>query len=203
MSSVIFNDSFTVARPYVEDIEHPIAVSDAQGGRRVRRQVYPDAGLFRVYRATISFPRNDLATWAAFWAARKGPFDSFLYLPVLGIYRTSTAELLGEGDGINKVFALDGKHVKASTLTVTDDAAPVDSGDYVFSGNDTAPIITFDTAPINEHVIRATYDRYIPCVFESTSAKPLVRSLATTDATSVVRINGLTWRQDRSGSHLV
>ena len=100
-------------------------------------------------------------------------------------------------------FALDSKHIKESTLVVKVDGSVVSTNDWDLTGNNTAPIVEFDTAPTDTHPITASYDRYIPCVFDQPSWRPNLRSLATTDAASILLITALTWSQDRSGSHLV
>jgi len=118
MSTTVFNDSFTVAKPYSEDFSYPVDVVNAGDMRRIRKQRLP-YGLFKVYQGVIEFPRNALSTWEDFWVAMAGGYDSFLYLPVLGIHRSVADEALGTAaGGGSEEFALDCKYIKASTLVI-------------------------------------------------------------------------------------
>jgi hypothetical protein len=202
VSTVIFNNSFTVHQPYQEGWEHETSRSPAAGGREVRKARLPVQGRFRVRLAQLRFPPNAPSTFEAFFEARQGAYDTWLYLPVLQANRSITAEAVATAGAGETDFPLDSKHIKASTLTVYEDGTP--QAAYTLTGNYTAPVIEFDAAPGAGVVITADYDRYIPVRFDADDYDFDPRMFSDAgDASSVLYIRGLTWRQDYAGSHLV
>jgi len=71
------------------------------------------------------------------------------------------------------------------------------------SGNNTAPIITFDVAPTLGQATEASYDFYIPCRFDQDIMREQFRGVGATDDEMIVQVRSLTWQQDYSGSHKV
>ena len=202
MSTTVF--TLSVARPYDEHIAHETLRQVAQGGREVRLALLPAQGLFVVSRATlpVSPARNTIAAIRSFWDARQGGYDSFLYKAVLTEYKKVTGEALGTGDGSEDEFALDSKYIDSANLTVYIDGASQSSG-WALTGNNTAPIVDFVTPPANGEVVTADYEFYYPCRFDQDRMPGDLKSLAATDANSIIKVSSLTWRQDWPGSHLV
>jgi hypothetical protein len=188
MSTEVFN--FTVHRPYHgEGGSHRTAVTEAEGGRLVRKPILPSDGIFRVRTAQLRFPPNTYSTFVDFFNARRG------------YWREVRAEALGTGDASTVVFALDSMYIDATTLVVYVDDVEEESG-WTLVGNNTAPRITFDTAPAEGEVITADYDRYISVTFSMDDIDPKVLSLGSSDANSILMVPfGVA--QDRAGSHLV
>lgn len=204
MSTSIF--TFTVNRPYREGIAHLTDVAAAQGGRSVRLAKFPASGLFVVRQAKLKFSSgaglNSLATFRAFFDARQGRYDSFLYKAKLAEFNLVEGEALGTGDASEDEFALDSKHIDASTLVVYVDDVEQESG-YSLTGNNTAPIVDFVTPPGVGEVVTADYEFYWPCVFQTDEFAPPWRAPGDTDANMILEVTDVLWAQDRPGSHLV
>ncbi len=201
MSTEIF--PFTVHRPYHgEGGAHLTQRSSAEGGREFRRAALPANGLFRVRRAVLRFPPNDPTTFQSWFDDRQGGYDSWLFLPALEVWRVVTDEALGTSTGgAGETFALDSKHIKASTLVVKVGGVDQD-GDWNLTGNYSAPIVNTE-AGFDAGAVTATYDRYIPVRFDQDDFDFDVSHFGADDDSSTLYVRTLTWRQDRPGSHLV
>lgn len=147
---------------------------------------------------------NTLATWLAFVEARLGRYDPFLYSPWSQRYRVVTLEAVGTGDGTTTAFALDSRYIDASTLLVYKAAVlQTLTTHYTFSGNNTAPLITFLSAPTGGQAITATYSRYFPMFLEDDGSEPVYLTSDAADATRKVRIDGIELMETAPGGHLV
>ena len=115
---------------------------------------------------------NDVAgnTWQtlfAFYRAR-GHTDSFLRKSSHAVYRQVTGGALGTGDGSDTTYLFsDGtalhKYIDAASLTVYDGGTATTA--YTLSGNNSAPLITFDVAPTNLNVLTVDYEYYRSMLF--------------------------------------
>lgn len=186
MSNVVF--PFTISRPYAERRVTSTAGRQLGGGLVVLRDEFGAPGWLYVSRFRVSLPRDGQTVddWDDFVAARLGA-DTFLFQAHRTQNKTVTDEAVGTGDGSTTVFALDKKHLDSTTLVVkVDGVTQTGSGtDYTFSGNNTAPIITFEAGsiPAGAEAVTASYNFYFPCVFARDDMPPELRAGGTTSAT--------------------
>lgn len=201
MSTTVF--TFVVSRPYYETFGYRTLTSTAEGGREVRLAKVGADGILRVAPAIIllASAKNDVTDFLDFFEARKGGFDTFLFKPLLTRHNSIADEDIGTGDGAEDEFALDLKFIDASSLIVEIDASPTAA--YTLSGNNTAPLITFDSAPSLNEALTASYDFYVPCRFDQDILREQFRAVGSTDDEHIIRVRSLTWQQDYSGSHKV
>ena len=213
MSSALF-PAF-LARPYTERFVHRTAGADMGGGRRVTSATLGSSGLFAA-EGLLFLPQgaNTFDTLAAFVAARRGAYDSFLYLPAHDYHGTSSLEAVGTGDGSTVLFALDYKYPKTGTFTLTVNGVAktegthwnlADSASGSFSLGE-APYVLFTggNTPALGHLIVATYKFYIPVRFEDDDPLGSVVVLNHTGDSSADTFQGgpLRLLQDFAGSHL-
>jgi hypothetical protein len=117
---------------------------------------------------TVGFPQpsdsgKTLTDMIAFADAHKA--QSFLYMPYTGpSLRHESTEITATAS--QKEFAFLHKHLNAASVRVFKNGVEQTSG-WAFSGNDTAPIITFTVAP-GVSTIRIEADFYVPCLFRKT-----------------------------------
>lgn len=155
---------FTLLRPYKERETFETTRFALDGGHESRRPEFGTYGQMRVdARLRLPYASKTIADWTTFIRARQGAYDSFLYKCLQADHRTQTLEAVGTGNGSATAFALDMKHVDASTLLVYKAGVlQTLTTHYTFSGNDTVPVVTFLSAPSNGQAITATYDYYHP-----------------------------------------
>lgn len=155
---------FTLLRPYKERETFETTRFALDGGHESRRAEFGTYGQLRVdARVRLPYAAKTLTDWAVFIRAVKGGYDSFLYKALQADHRTQTLEAVGTGTGSLTTFSLDMRHVDASTLLVYKAGVlQTLTTHYTVSGNNTAPLITFLSAPSNGQAITATYDYYHP-----------------------------------------
>lgn len=196
---------FTWARPYSERRSRLTTRLEGNTGIMVRRSEYGPHGLF-LCTGRLVFPAGgkSIADWHEFIHAIEGGAESFLVKAHLSVHKTKTLESVGTGDGVTVAFALDCRYIDASTLLVYKDAVlQTLTTHYTVSGNNTAPIITFVSAPGNGLAITATYDYYYPVVLASDDAVPRDRNPTGVDATSGWVIDEVPLREEFAGAHRV
>jgi len=195
---------FTIRRPYSERATHNTTRLGLNNGREVRRVEFGSYGQF-IAEGGIRVPMNSqtIATWHAFVTTMQGGYDSFLYKPHLDVFKKVTLEAVGTGDGTTTAFTLDSKHIDSSTLLVYKATVLQTGGgtDYTFSGNNTAPTVTFNSAPTLGQAIEATYERYYPVVFVDDDLVPRDLSLTGVDSTSIWEVARITLRETSPGAH--
>lgn len=145
-----------------------------------------------------------LADWLAFVEARLGSYDSFLYKADTDRYHVATDSAIGTGDGVTTAFPLIHKHIDASLLVVKKAGVTQTlTTHYTFGGNNTAPTVTFVSAPTAGQAITASYEFYVPVFLMSDGYKPVRLTSKSTDATRNVRIDGVELEETVAGGHLV
>ena len=214
MSTAIFTP--LLGGGYREGFDHSTIVGEVGAGRMITMNLYASTGLFSAT-GSLLLPQADLSvdisTFAAFFAARRGRKESFLYLPIFDHNRESASEAVGTGTGAQTVFPLDYTYPKAGTFTVTVNGVAKtegadfdlsDSGGGSFSLGET-PFIKFNSAPALGHAIVATYHFYIPVRFQRDDLVSMAEVLAqkTPSEDSTVAIPEVRLVQDYPGSHLV
>lgn len=167
MSNTVF--PFVVLRPYVYPAQHETTRQELNNGYTLVRAEFSSYGRYRVgFRTRLPYSSETNETWQAFLRTMQGGMDMFLFKDrKTELFYKRTSEAVGTGDGSTTAFALDCKHIDSSTLAVTKNGVAQTGGgtDYTFSGNNTAPIITFNSAPTAGHAIVATYEFYMPVRF--------------------------------------
>mgnify|MGYP002622433449 CR=1 FL=1 len=206
MSNTVF--PFTVFRPYSENRATDTVGTDRNGGLTTRRAKWGDSpGWLFVAEFTVRLPYNSqsIDDWDDFIEAREGAKDTFLFKAKRTQNYVVTDEAVGTGDGSTTVFALDKKHLDSSTLVVKVNAVTKTGGgtDYTFSGNNTAPILTFNVAPTAGHAVTASYEFYMPVWFASDPPAP--EQLGGGGASSGIphRISRVQIAEAYPGAHLV
>lgn len=214
MSSAIF--PIVLSLPYSERFIHVTARAEMGGGRLVTSALIGSAGLFAVD-GGVALPQGSTTfdTLAAFVVARRGAYDTFLYLPAYDYHGKSVSEAVATGDGSTVLFALDYKYPKTGTFTVTVNGVAKTEGNHWnladSDGNSfslgEAPYIKFTggNTPGNGHAIVATYTFYVPVRFESDDPLgdlSVVRHTGDSSEDSY-RSGVIRLRQDYPGSHLV
>lgn len=192
---------FTIKRPYSERRTYLTNQRGLTGGFTARRAEYGDDGKFTA-RFAMRLPRDSqtLATWYSFVDARKGADDSFLYKSVFDQYHDVTDEAVGTGDGSTTDFALDMKHIDTSTLVVELDGTPTVL--YTLTGNNSAPIIEFNSAPAGSVVITASYDYYHQVHFDTDDLEPEILARGSTDATTLAELPFVSVTETQPGDYL-
>lgn len=153
-----------------------------KSGYEQRNQVWAHSR--RNYDAGIGIrSMNQLADVIQFWEARSGPLHGFRWkdwtdyksgLPTAAV--TNADQILGTGDGSNKIFQLVKRYTNAGSEYARPIKKPV-AGTVVVSVNGVAQpsgwtvdtvtgIITFTTAPTNTHIVRAGFEFDVPVRFE-------------------------------------
>lgn len=184
MSNVVF--PFTLSRPYAERRVTSTAGRQLGGGLVVVRDEFGSPGWRFMASFKVSLPRGGqtVDTWDDFVEARLGA-DTFLFMAHRTQNKTVTAEAVGTGDAVETVFALDKKHIDASSLVVYLGSTQQTGGgtDYTFSGNNTAPIVTFNSPPGGSVAVTADYNFYFPVIFADDDMPVELRAGGTTSAT--------------------
>jgi hypothetical protein len=118
---------------------------------------------------TVAFPQppstvKTLTDMIAFIDGHKAL--SFLFMPYSGpsLRKEDTSSV---AIAAQTVFAFKHKHLDSSTVKVYVDTVLQTSG-YTFSGNNTAPIVTFSVAPGVGKVVRLVALFFVPVVFRET-----------------------------------
>lgn len=195
---------FTMRRPYDERAIFNTTREGLANGYELRRAELGVYGQMRVAgRIMLPYGGQTAADLHSFLVAREGGADTFLYKCLHTRHRTSTAEALGTGDGSTVAFALDFRHVDASTLLVYKDGVlQTLTTHYTFGGNNSAPTVTFVAAPAGGLAITATYDYYYPVTLieggDSGSFENL--HLTGSDATTIVR-HAVVMLEEYPGAH--
>lgn len=202
MSTTVF--PFTLLRPYKERRVHDTTLYEIASGVTLRRAEYT-VGLLAV-EASLRLPYGGqtAADWDSFLATHKGGYEEFLYKALR--WRTSTAEALGTGNGTTVAFALDYRYVDASTLLVYKAGVlQTLSTHYTFGGNNSAPVVTFLSAPTAGQAITATYDYYHPVRLAEGGDDPDTEHLHDTgsDSTRIVQVRRIALLETAPGAHLV
>jgi hypothetical protein len=186
MSTAVYPFPFRLKARYDERLDGLDDYELSQGGRggalaRAADRVFRVTGTHRLPDSHKPTP-NRPADFEAFVDARDVRVDTFLYRAVLPHNREVSGGALGTGDGSTVAFLLsDGtnlhKHLIAGTHTLADGTTEEDTlvvyedgvatTAFTFSGNDTAPLITFDAAPSNLAVLTVDYLFYMPVRFAS------------------------------------
>ena len=189
MSTAVF--PFTFLRPYRERRVMETTRLDMNNGKRLVRAEFGTYGRMTIdAKVRLPYGGQTLATWIAFWLARQGGYDSFLVKCHHTAHKTQTLEAVGTGPGTATVFLLDMKYVDASSLLVYKDAVlQTITTHYTFTLNNTAPTITFVSAPANGLPITATYDYYHPMRLEVDDLPPDDLHLTGVDATAIVGLD--------------
>lgn len=184
MSNTVF--PFTLLRPYTERAVHSTTVERTNSGNVARRAEWGSYGQMTIKgRARFPLGAYTVDDWHSFVVARQGGYDSFLYKCLLTRHRTQTLEAVGTGDGTTTVFYLDMKHVDSSTLLVYKAGVlQTLTTHYTFGGNNTAPAVTFVSAPTGGQAITATYDYYYPVRFRNDDLEPRDLNPTTAHSTS-------------------
>lgn len=207
MSSAVWPFRFTLRPKSLEMPTFKTRIAEGNEGNDQRAAEFGDDFKLRVL-GSIRFPQTStgktLADWLAFVEARLGRYDPFLYSPWTQRYRTVTLEAVGTGDGSTTAFALDSRYIDASTLLVYKAGVlQTLTTHYTFSGNNTAPLVTFVSAPTGGQAITATYDRYFPMFLEDDGHEPVYLASQAADASRPVRIDGVELLETAPGGHLV
>jgi len=203
MSTTVF--PFTMQRPYREWFRHQTTIVEGNNGVETRRSEFGDFGRFTA-RFSLRLPMSSYTVkdWHDFVTDRQGSADTFLFKAREERNKTRTLEALGTGDGSTTVFALDMKHVDASTLLVYKAAVlQTITTHYTFTGNNTAPVVTFLAAPTGGQAITATYDFYYPVRFASDDIEPEDLYQTSAQATSIYRVSGVEILEEYPGAHRV
>lgn len=206
MSTTVF--PFTVIRPYFEDTATETIGVDLNGGLIVRRANFGTSpGWIYVAEFSVRLPRGgyDIDDWMSFVNDRTGGVDTFLFKAHADYLHDVTDEAVGTGDGSETVFALDKKYLDASTLVVKVDGVTQTGGgtDYTFSGNNTAPILTFTSPVTNLLPVTASYDYYMPVWFAEDPPRPRMTKGGPNSANSGYIVSGIRIAEQFPGAHLV
>ncbi len=184
MSTAIFTLKFLHVEAggrYMEDLVAVDSYERSQGGdtavlNRASERKFVCEGLMQLPDSD-STP-NDPSDFWAFWEARSGRADTFLYSALTYQMRVVVLGSLGTGDGSTTAFAFsDGtglhKHIDESTLLVYDNGAlQTITTHYTVSGNNTDPTITFVAAPTNTNPLTVSYSFYMPVRFAMARPRP-------------------------------
>jgi len=157
-------------------------VTELGGGGEQRASLFGDAKRRYDARTAETLLLTNFDSVEKFFNARRGKYFSYKLTD-----RTNwkaTAEGFGIGDGSTTTFQLsinrgDASNAynreiylpKSGTLTVFDNATPVvegsGAGKFLVDYNGAnGGLVTFGTAPVNTHVLTATFEYYIPVRFE-------------------------------------
>ena len=173
MSAAVFPFRF-LRRGFVEYLSFRTAVDEMGGGRRVTQKLHGAGEL--VVRGTLLFPNpgGTYAEFAAFWAARSGAFEAFLYRPqdkdAAGMV-DGAAATAGQVD-----FPASRRYVDATTLEVRKNGAlqtlathytlqDGSGGSYVL-GTSPKLVVHFLAAPGVGIDVELSYDFLYPVRFD-------------------------------------
>jgi len=168
---------FAFVRPFEELRVTSEDVVDLGHGVTIRRSLLPSPGYTLRVNGTLRLgPTTALKTWQD-WIATYGTTLGFLYKATQLVGRSSSdynanrevvGEAVGTGDAATTVFALDSRHIDESSLVVKVAGVTQTGGgtDYTFSGNNSAPIVTFTggSTPGVGEAVTADYEFYWPVV---------------------------------------
>lgn len=117
----------------------------------------------------------DASDFWAFWDARSGRVDTFLFKAQEVYLRMVSGEAAGtHGGGAGADFALDMRHIDSATLVVkVAGVIQTLTTDYTFSGNNTAPKIT-STANLDSGAVTFDYEYYMPVRFAMDRPEPRI-----------------------------
>lgn len=180
MSTQVFG--FLVAVPYEYGDAYDTVVSPANFGVNITRKDSGDWGIYRIDRLRVIVPANakTMSDWVDFIRDHAGEYDTFLFKDrMTAALNKSEFENCGTGNASNLDFALDMKHVDASTLIVWKNGVQQTlTTHYTLINNNTTPTIRFVSAPANGHVIEATYEYYFPVRFSAPPSFGVSRIIA-------------------------
>jgi hypothetical protein len=197
---------YTLLRPYSERAIHQTTREALNNGHEQRRPEYGTYGQMRVdARLRLPYGGYTIDDFSTFVVARQGGYDTFLYKCLLPRHRTQTDEAVGTGDGSDTTFYLDMKYIDSSTLVVKVNGSTQTGGGthYTFSGNNTAPLLTFVSAPGNGLAVTATYDYYYPMRLIEGGDDPNLEQIHATGAhsTTVAAVRSVVMLEDSPGAH--
>jgi hypothetical protein len=151
------------------------AVHEQGGGRRVLQKLHAAGEL--VVRGSLLFPNKGgtARDFEAFWAARFGGFESFLYKP-----QSPGAKAMGDAPAVEsasqKDFVATRRYVDTATLVVRKNASVQtpgvhysvvnESGAAYVLGTSTKLVVRFVNAPGLGATVTLAYDFYVPVRFE-------------------------------------
>jgi hypothetical protein len=173
MSAAIFPYVF-LRDGFVERLAYSTALAEQSGGRRVAQKLHAAGEL--VVSGSLLFP-NDGGSWAslrAFFDARFGGFDPFLYkaqdkdaAAVLDSFTAVTSQVDFEATRryVNTATVVVRKNGVEQTLT-TDYTLKNESGGAYVLGTSTKLVVRFNSAPGNGVAVTVAYDFYYPMRFE-------------------------------------
>jgi hypothetical protein len=159
---------------FKEYLAFSTAVHEQGGGRRVVQKLHAAGEL--VARGTLLFPNagGTYPDFAAFWAARFGGYESFLYRPQ-DAGAASMADAFA-GDGATKDFAATRRYVDVATLVVRKNgvvqlagvqySVQNESGAAYVLGTSTKLVVHFGAAPTNAAAVSLAYEFLVPVRFD-------------------------------------
>lgn len=200
MSNTVWPFSFS--RPYSEFESTETTAIALNNGVESRRAEFGTYGKFTI-RGRVRLPMNSqtAADWYTFVRARQGAYDPFLVSAHFTRHNTVTDEAVGTGDGSTLAFELDMKHINESTLVVkVAGSTQTLTTHYTVSGNNTAPTVTFLSAPTGGQAVTATYSYYYPMRFATDELVPRDLHLTGSDSTAVIDVN-VTLVETAPGAH--
>ena len=174
MAATIFPFTF-LRRGFVEYLSFRNAVHEQSAGRRTLQKLHAAGEL--VVRGSLLFP-NKGGSWAdfeAFWNARFGGYEAFLYQPQNPGAKAMTDAPPVE-DAAQKDFAATRRYVDVGTLVVRKNgvlqtlgvhySVVNEAGGAYVLGTSTTLVVRFTTAPGLGATITFAYDFYVPVRFE-------------------------------------
>lgn len=197
MSNQVF--ALDRARPFVEWQDHPSVQTPLEGDYTLSQAT--GSGSYR-YRSRFNVrltDSTDVATWETWLADHEGRHDSWLIKAVRAPLKKVTLASAGTGDGSTTAFALSEKHIDESTLLVYKAGVlQTLTTHYTVSGNNTAPTVTFLSAPTLGQAITYTVEFYFPVRFASPPPPPTPRNITS----DVYLVEGVEVESIGEGSHL-
>lgn len=173
MAMAVFPFTF-LRRGYVEYPETLTAASEQSGGRRVMQRLHATTEF--VARGSLLFPRGGYV-WAdllAFWSARSGPFEAFLYRPQdagAAAVQDAFVAVAAQTD-----FDAARRYVDTATLVVKKGGVTQtlgvhytvenESGGAYVLGTSTKLVVAFGAAPGAGVAVTLDYEFYYPVRFE-------------------------------------
>jgi hypothetical protein len=173
MAATIFPFTF-MRKGFKEYLAFATALHEQAGGRRVAQKLHAAGEL--VVRGTLLFPNagGSYQDFAAFWAARFGGYESFLYQPQ-GAGAASMCDAF-VGDAATRDFAATRRYVDVATLAVRKNgvvqvagvqySVQNESGGAYMLGTSTKMVVHFATAPANAAAVSLAYEFLVPVRFD-------------------------------------
>lgn len=191
--------------PYEETRLRDDDVIELGRGITVARENLPEPGFSLQVRGSVRFKASQtLKSWQD-WIETYGSVTGFLFRAADLVGRTDSNfnanrevvdEAVGTGDNSTTAFTLDMRHIDASTLVVKVDGVTQTGGgtDYTLSGNNSAPTITFTSAPASSLAITASYEYLWP--MRLVSWEPTRHS-----GGAITGVSNITLREEQAGLH--